>query len=292
MTPPPIDLDTWAEGGERFKWRSHRIFYRVSGSGPALLLLHGFPTSGHDWAWVAPALEKHFTLIIPDMPDCGFSENPRGSAASVRQTAEAMDALLQSFGHATYHALGHDVGATIVQELIARQAERTAACKLLSACFLNGGLIPALHRPVEAQLKLASWLGPFYARMMPKERFLEAFANVFGAETRPTADELAMFWKSMMGRNGRGAIARRIRYIAERREQATRWVGALKGTTMPMAAIWGLDDPVSGRHMIEGLERILVKLRVTKLSGIGHYPQVEAPDAVVRHFLAFHKIEA
>jgi len=47
MTP-----DEWREGGGFLDWRGHRIFHRVEGSGEHLLLIHGFPTSSWDWAWL------------------------------------------------------------------------------------------------------------------------------------------------------------------------------------------------------------------------------------------------
>ena len=53
-----------------------RVFARVGGSGPPLILLHGFPQTHVMWHRVAPALAKHFMLVIPDLPGYGWSDIP------------------------------------------------------------------------------------------------------------------------------------------------------------------------------------------------------------------------
>ena len=49
----------------------------------------------------------------------------------------------------------------------------------------------------------------------------------------------------------------------------------------PLHLVWGLNDPVSGRHVMEKATALLSHAKVTALAGIGHYPQSESPQAVV-----------
>ena len=67
-----------------------RIFARTGGEGPPLLLLHGYPQTNVMWHRVAPALARHFTLIIPDLPGYGWSDAPASDAEHAPYTKRAM----------------------------------------------------------------------------------------------------------------------------------------------------------------------------------------------------------
>ncbi|MGB2594622.1 MAG: alpha/beta fold hydrolase, partial [Pseudolabrys sp.] len=58
-----------------------RIFARAGGSGPPLLLLHGYTQTNVMWHRVAPTLAKHFSLIVPDLPGYGWSDVPQADQA-------------------------------------------------------------------------------------------------------------------------------------------------------------------------------------------------------------------
>ena len=76
-------------------------------------------------------------------------------------------------------------------------------------------------------------------------------------------------------------------YMAERRAHRTRWVGALQGSAIPIRLINGLDDPISGAHMVARYRELIRDPDVVGLPGVGHYPQLEAPADVVSAALSF-----
>jgi pimeloyl-ACP methyl ester carboxylesterase len=78
-----------------------------------------------------------------------------------------------------------------------------------------------------------------------------------------------------------------IGYMAERRRPRTRWVGALVDASVPLRLIDGLADPISGAHMVARCHELVPAVEITELEGIGHYPQVEAPEAVLSAYLGF-----
>ena len=78
-----------------------------------------------------------------------------------------------------------------------------------------------------------------------------------------------------------------IRYLVERRQQRERWVGALRHAMIPLALIDGAADPISGAHMARRYQELVPNADITLLDGIGHYPQVEAPGAVLAAYTAF-----
>jgi len=80
---------------------------------------------------------------------------------------------------------------------------------------------------------------------------------------------------------------RLIRYMPERRRERQRWVGALQRASIPLKLIDGGADPISGSHMVERYVELVERPDVTVFDDIGHYPQVEAPDRVLRAYLDF-----
>ena len=70
--------------------RSGRIFARVGGNGPPLLLLHGFSQTHVQWYRVAPQLADRFTLIIADLPGYGWSDMPESDKEHTPYTKRAM----------------------------------------------------------------------------------------------------------------------------------------------------------------------------------------------------------
>ncbi|MFC4348971.1 alpha/beta fold hydrolase [Kordiimonas lipolytica] len=280
MQQAPMTLEKWGKCGKYFEWQDHHIYYQRGGSGEVLLTLHGFPTCSWDWAWVSKDLIKDFHMIVPDLMDYGRSLNSRKKTCTIMDQADMLEALMAHREVNEAHILAHDVGDTVTQELLARQNEGKLSFRIKSVLFLNGGMLPHLHRPRTVQTLLAGKAGPLIARSASKKKFLTGFADVFGPNTRPSGKMLEEFWPAMLGVNGRGAFARRIRYMHERQEHADRWVGALKQTIAPMMLINGLADPVSGAHAADGIERE-IGMKVVRLPGIGHFPQIEAPETIV-----------
>jgi haloacetate dehalogenase len=94
-----------------------KIFARVGGSGPPLLLLHGHPQSNVMWHRVAPALEPHFTLVIADLPGYGWSAAPPEDADHAPYTKRAMAAAMveamEHLGFARFRLAGHDRGGRV-----------------------------------------------------------------------------------------------------------------------------------------------------------------------------------
>lgn len=98
-----------------------RIFARVGGSGPPLLLLHGFSETHVMWHRVAPALADAFTLIIADLPGYGWSDMPASDALhmpySKRAMAKAMVEAMERLGHVHFALAGHDRGGRVSYRL-------------------------------------------------------------------------------------------------------------------------------------------------------------------------------
>src|SRR5664279_625795 len=97
------------------------ICARSGGSGPPLLLLHGYTETHVMWHRVAPALAQRFSLIIPDLPGYGFSAVPEADAHHApydkRSMAKAMVEVMEKLGHARFRVTGHDRGGRVAYRL-------------------------------------------------------------------------------------------------------------------------------------------------------------------------------
>ena len=292
-----VGFQFWRDNGDALDYRGHKIFYALGGRGgadAALVLIHGFPTASWDWHHQWDALCKRFAMVVaPDMIGFGWSAKPKRYHYSILDQADLHESLMRSLGITDYHVLAHDYGDTVAQELLARRIERKAdsrAPMLHSICFLNGGLFPETHRPRLVQKLLASPIGGFVAKMMSERSFRKSFCAIFGRDTQPSAQMLDEFWQLIRHQDGSANFHKLIGYMAERRKHRDRWVGALQKSPIPLRVVDGLDDPVSGAHMVARYRELVPDPDVVELPGIGHYPQVEAPDAVLRAFLEFHRL--
>jgi pimeloyl-ACP methyl ester carboxylesterase len=282
-----INLTDWEHSGKYIDYRGHRIFTRSAGeaSAPVLLLIHGFPTASWDWEAVWRPLAKHFRVLALDMIGFGFSAKPLAYAYSILDQADLFEQFLREQEVEHYHVLAHDYGDTVAQELLARQDEAGERPRLHSVCFLNGGLFPETHRPLFMQKLLLSPLGGMVARLTTKTRFSDAMRSVF--RRPPGQAVLDNFWTLLTHNDGIAVMPKLIHYMTERRQHRERWVTALIRSTVPLKVIDGALDPVSGAHMVERYRELIPKPNTTLLEGVGHYPQVEAPEEVLEAYQTF-----
>lgn len=111
------------------------IFCRTGGSGPALLLVHGYPQSHVIWHKIAPELAKHFFLVLPDLPGYGQSDVPALSADHASYTKRSMAAALvevmRTLGHDRFRAAGHDRGGRVVYRMALDQPQSLKSAAVL-----------------------------------------------------------------------------------------------------------------------------------------------------------------
>ena len=290
------ELERWKSRGRRFDYLGFDVFYAIEGAGPHLLLLHGYPFSSFDWARVWGTLADRFTVIAPDMVGMGFSAKPVRYDYSVPDHASMHEALLQHLGVRECHLVAHDIGDSVAQELLARheRGEQSAEpFEIRSITWLNGGLFNEAYRPRAIQTLLsATPLGGVvarYRRVLLSNAVLDrGVAEVFGPRTKPSAKLLEQFHQVMDYNDGRQVTHKVGRFVLDRYRHRNRWVEAMRRTRVPMRLIDGPSDPNSGRHMADRYRELIPDSDVVLLDDhIGHWPQIEDPEAVSRHVLEF-----
>ena len=118
------------------------IHARVAGSGPPLLLLHGYPQSSYMWRHVAPLLTERFTIIASDLRGYGDSSAPQDDDAhatySRRTMAADQVALMSSLGHERVAVAGHDRGGRVAHRMALDFPEHVERLAVLD-------IVPTLH---------------------------------------------------------------------------------------------------------------------------------------------------
>lgn len=110
------------------------ISYAVGGSGPPVLMLHGFPQTKAMWSPVAAALRERYTVVCADLRGYGDSGAPDGHEAerySFRAMAEDQIALMERLGFDRFHLIGHDRGGRTAHRLALDAPERVRSLAVL-----------------------------------------------------------------------------------------------------------------------------------------------------------------
>ena len=277
---PEISAADWVSAGGYLDTSAGRVFFRTEGRGPTLVMLHGFPAWSYDWARVAPLLASEYRVVTLDFPGYGFSAKRRVDF-SVAAAADAVEQVLRHLGVGQATLAIHDFGGIVGQELLDRLRQGQLSFGVDAIHVLNNGFVYAAYRPTRTQMLLATpVLGTIVARSLTKAR-LRAGLNVVRGMNKLDDAEFAELWVGMSRDDGYKLAHRHIRYNAERAAHHRRWEEALFGFDGPVQLIWGMTDPVSGRHVLELARPRLPKARIVELPKVGHFPQSEAPAEVV-----------
>ena len=168
------------ESGRIFAHEDLRIVYDRVGSGPPLLLLHGFPQDRYACRGLVERLKADFTLVVPDLPGYGESRFTQGEPGapidnSKRRIADAVRRLMASLGYDDFYLAGHDRGGRVGFRLAMDRPEGVRAYAALD-------IIPTIDvwEAMDARAAIGSFHWPLMARPYPiPDRMILAAPDVF-----------------------------------------------------------------------------------------------------------------
>lgn len=272
---------------------------------PYVCFIHGFPSASWDWQHQWQSLESKYNLIACDLLGFGVSGKPHPHKYSVVEQADIVLAVLAHCNIQECHIVAHDYGVSVAQEVLSQLDQKalvtatskvtsanTALTRILSICFLNGGLFAESHRPILTQKLLKSLIGPVFAKLMSKSTMRKGFNKVFSKHNPPSDHEIDMFWELLCFEAGTRVLPSILTYIDERAVHRDKWVYSMGNATFPIGFINGVHDPVSGQHMLERFASLFPSYP-SKGIDVGHYPQLEDAQLVtslIELFLATGKL--
>lgn len=274
----PTTVQDWLDGGSFFQTGVGSVFVRsAAGTGPTVLLLHGYPSSSYDYRNVVGHLGDR-AWVTMDFLGFGLSDKPRPHRYSLLEQADLVESVVTARVAGPVVLVAHDMGTSVATELLARDIEGRLGFDLQGVVLTNGSVILERASLRAIQKLLRGPLGPVAARLANRLIFIRGFSELFGAAHPLTAEEGDAQWALLSHRGGHRIAHLLISYLDERVRYATRWHGAVRNWPKPLGFLWGLDDPVATVNVLAGLRELRPNAPVLELAGIGHYPQVEVPE--------------
>jgi haloacetate dehalogenase len=277
-----------------------KIFARVGGSGPPLLLLHGHPQSNVMWHRVAPALAQRFTLVIADLPGYGWSDAlpAQGDHApySKRAMAAAMVELMEALGFVRFGLAGHDRGGRVGYRLALDHPGRLTRLAVLDIVTTYD-----MWNRMDARLAARAWHWTFLSLPAPFPETLIGHDPKFFFDSRAAAGSgagsVSIFdLRALAHYHAAYSDPTRIHAMCEDyragrttdlvHDEADRATG--NKITCPVLALWG----TTGLPANAGIDALAAwRDWTTHLRGFavdsGHYLPEENPDATARALLDF-----
>lgn len=256
-----------------------RVAYRDAGAGETLLLIHGMAGSSATWRDVIPALAKNFRVIAPDLLGHGESGKPRGDY-SLGAFAASLRDLLDELGIARVTIIGQSLGGGIAMQFAYQHRDRCERIVLIG----SGGLGPDLSWALRllsapgAELILPVIAPP---QVLSAGNKIKSLLSSAGLQS-PLGSELWNAYSSLADRDTRNAFLRTLRSVVDYRGQAVSALSKLHLTAhMPVMFIWGDKDRIIPVAHGYAAHEALPGSRLEILPGLGHFPHVESPAAVV-----------
>ena len=270
---------------------------RKGGSGPPLLLLHGHPQTHAMWHRVAPALAKHFTLVMMDLRGYGDSTRPASDLehAVYSKRAMALDALavMQHYGFAQFGVLAHDRGARVAHRLA--QDYPAAVDRLM---LLDIAPTLAMYENTTQAFATAYWHWFFLIQPPPlPEALIESdpvryIHSVMGKRHAGLAafapEALAEYERCVQIAGTAHAICEDYRASATidlAHDRADVAVG--KKLTQPLKVLWGQHGAVGQCFDVLALWRERANQVAGNSLPCGHYIAEEAPELLIAQVLNF-----
>lgn len=234
------------------------------GSGPPVVLVHGFGGDLNNWMFLQPLLAEHHRTIALDLPGHGASAKQTGSG-DVASLAEAVAGLMDALSIESAHLVGHSLGGAVSLHLASTAPRRVETLTLIAPAGLGSevdagyidGFLKASRRKEMKPVLQRLFADPSLVRREMVEEVLK-FKRLDGVDEALSAIADACFPQGQQALNYREALA---------------------GLSCPVQVIWGEADIIVPVSHAEGLPEAVT---VTRLPGTGHMAQMEKSGEVAR----------
>jgi pimeloyl-ACP methyl ester carboxylesterase len=267
------------------------LHVEVTGEGSPVILLHGFPESGHSWRrQVGPLAAAGYAAWVPNLrgyPPSAVS--PRQADYHLRHLAADVAAIVKASGHARAHVVGHDWGGIIawtfaglypalLDKLVILNAPHMAIYS--SRVWRSSQLLRSLYA-VFFQLP---WLPEAAIAAGDYRMMRQMFARMPLQKTAFGPGDIRRYVDCL---SRPGALKAALDYYRENMRSDGMALAASVHTDAATLVIWGDHDPALGVFLLEGLPRYATNLRIRRIGKASHWVQNEAPAEVNQALLRF-----
>jgi len=245
-----------------------------------VVLVHGTPSWSFEYRHAIAALSRTRRVIAYDHVGFGLSARPRDFDYTPEAHAEVLRELLRRLGLTRFALVVHDFGGPIALPFAAAESKRITSLVIINSWLWNLSDDASFAR--SARL-VASRLGRFLYRWLNVSlRLLMPYA--YADKRKLTPQIHAQYLAPFRAREARELVLWRLaRCLAEQRSSLSRlWLERERLAGIPSLIVWGLADRALPPSVLERVQQALPCARVEKLEGVGHFPQEEAPEQLVR----------
>ncbi len=264
----------------------------TAGTGPALLLLHGWPEYWRTWDAVIQRLKHRFTLVAPDLRGFGASDKPDGPWGAAEHAAD-MVALLDAMGLDRVGVVGHDVGGAVMQPLARQVPERLAG--LFFFDFVHPGIGARMGTPDRLG---EIWYQSFHqldvapALVGASRQACQAYIGFILRHWSHRKDAFSTVLEDWIDNfMAPGNLAGGFAYY--KAAQAGR-VAMMRGDApglppiaVPTCVRWAEHDPLFPYAWTDRLGETFTDLDLAMFEGVGHFPHREDPDRAAAEIARF-----
>ena len=243
-----------------------------------VLVLHGFPTSSHDWHRVLDDLSRRHRLVLLDLLGYGLTNKP-DQRYSLFEQADLVEAVVRRLGLDEVALVSHDMGDSVAGELLARSLHGTLSFEVAQRVLSNGSIYLDMAQLTDRQQLLLSLPDERLTDGLGRDALVDALRGTFASGSSVPDEDVRTAAELIVRDGGDRLLPRTIRYVEERREHEGRWTGAIERHPAPLTIVWGDADPIAVWPMAERLREARPDATLVRLRGVGHYPMLEAPDA-------------
>jgi pimeloyl-ACP methyl ester carboxylesterase len=263
-----------------------RLAFRQVGQGDPLLLLHGYPLHGMTFRHLIPALARHYTCIVPDLPGLGETEWTRRTDFSFAGQADTLQQFADGLGLRGYDILAHDTGGTIARRLTTMDLPRVRKLVLI------GTEIPG-HRPpwIEFFQRAANPNRTATFKILMRQRWFRrsgaAFGGCFCDRSLIDGAFHQLFIEPLLRSKQR--IRGQIHYLRGIDWQMVDGMRAEHASiTIPTLLIWGEQDPVFPIEQARAMAKQLPNCQgLAIIPNAKLFVHEERPDEVAKVALDF-----
>ena len=270
-------------GPEQDRVRLHHV---IAGSGPALVLIHGFPQTWRTWRKVLPKLAEHFTVIAPDYRGAGDTSRPVGGYDKKTMAAD-IHALVCALGFERASIVGHDIGMMVAYAYAASFPEETERLVVMDA------YLPGTEVGDEIARHPKLWHLSFHGlRDVPEMLTAGREREYLGYFFRNYSMNMASFPPSELDEYGKvfaapGAMRAGFElYRALPQDAEDNRVLKRTPLAMPVLAIGG-GGSTAGPLLKRTMKEVASDLRAVTIPSSGHFIAEEAPEEFLALTLPF-----
>ncbi|MFB6347486.1 MAG: alpha/beta fold hydrolase [bacterium] len=259
------------DDSEFISFRGLDVHYRITGTGPALVLLHGTASSLHTWDGWTDVLSDHYRVIRMDLPGFGLTGPDPQSRYTLDSYVAFLNHFLDELDVQSAHLAGNSFGGKIAWNYTAEHPDRIEKMILINSMgFMT-------HWPSLFRLPGIPIAGHALKYLSPRWVIRRFLRSLYGQPDTLKEDVFNRYFDLLLAEGNRRALYERLNAPIARNEDK------LTHIKTPTLVQWGTLDPLLPVNHANGFNRKLPRSSLLTYLGLGHVPMEESPEQTARN---------